>query len=98
MENIEVKISNDGKEKWQSWELNIFIRNEIFSNDDHKSYLGGGHHLFSSTDISMYDCNYNSLKENSLKELKRLRDSGYISDNIIKKVIKEFNNFEKEGV
>lgn len=93
MEEIEIEIKDDKKEKYQSWSLQIGTFVQEFDSDDNHSCLGGGFVLSKNVEISMYDNSFENLKVNSFKELERLKEKGYISDNLIKKVEKKFNEY-----
>lgn len=95
MENLDMKINilNDGKEKWQSWTLDISITADICSYDNVPSYLGGGFGLYETKNISMYDSSFERLKENSIKELERLKSMGYVNEFCIEKVKQKFKEY-----
>ena len=79
MQEIEIEICNDGKEKSYSWQLSINIYLYRFDSDDEPSY-SNCFTLSNNLDITICDSSYDKLIENAFMELHRFRDKKYITE------------------
>lgn len=95
MQEIEIEIKNDGKEKSQSWQLSVNIYLHKFDTDDEPPCVNS-FTLANNFDMTMCDSSYESLMRNSFADLYRMTDKRYITEFQLKLIMNLLNGYKED--
>lgn len=101
---MNIKIENDGKQKWQSWSLEIRDYYDVWSNEDKEftkeitDMKYGLCNLIKELDITICASTFEELYTQSLMTLEKLLERKIITKDVIDKVMAELNRCKNYAI